>query len=53
MKYLSAGPIVETANSTRHSTEATRRGKSTFDSWKAEQIDKQNMYEQFIPVILH
>ncbi|XP_065909571.1 putative leucine-rich repeat-containing protein DDB_G0290503 isoform X2 [Dysidea avara] len=45
MKYLSAGSILETANtsSTRHSVESTGGGKSTFDSWKAEQNNKQNI----------
>ena len=45
MKYLSAGSILETANtsSTHHSVESTGGGKSTFDSWKAEQNNKQNM----------
>ena len=43
MKYLSAGPILETASSTRHSIESAGEVKSTFDSWKSEQNNKQNM----------
>ena len=43
MKYLSAGPILETASSTRRSIESAGEIKSTFENWKAEQNNKQNM----------
>jgi len=44
MKYLSAGPILETASSIHLGVgSAAEGGKSTFDSWKAEQNNKQTM----------